>query len=296
MLRVRHETRYDYRGTASLAYELAWQTPLNDRQQNCLQHKIRIDPKPKYQTTKVDFFGNTVTYFEVHKPHHQLTVVSDAMVERVYRSREPLVAVSWESCRFEALTDARLRAQFTQFAYPSQQAPAHPEIAEYVAALAVPGKSILLLVSELTQAIYTDFKYCTGSTHIDTTVSEVWETREGVCQDFAHIAVTALRSLGMMTAYVSGYLLTHPAEGETKRVGADASHAWYAVFVPGYGWLHSDPTNNIWVEDEHITVALGRDYGDVPPLKGLCYGGGKRQPEVMVTVERISKEEVGYGY
>ncbi len=295
-MRVRHETRYDYPGTASLAYELAWQTPLTDRQQTCLQHKIRIDPKPKYQTTRIDFFGNTATYFEVHKPHHQLKVVSEATVERLPRARQALATVGWELCRYAQLTDSRQKTQLVQFAYPGTMTPVHEDIAAFMQTLAGEGKSILAVVEELTAAIFAGFSYRSGVTQIDTSVKEVWESRHGVCQDFAHVAVTALRSVGLMAAYVSGYVLTVPPAGQPKLVGADASHAWYAVYVPGFGWLHSDPTNNIWVENEHITLALGRDYADVPPLKGLCYGGGHRAPEVSVTVEKVSKEEFGYGY
>lgn len=295
LLRVRHETRYEYPHIASLAYELAWQTPLNMAPQSCLQHKLKIDPKPRFQHVYKDFFGNTVTYFEVHKPHHQLTVVSEAVVERRRHSSQALSGTPWQQCRYDSLADEKAKAPYCLFAYPGPMTPAHEGIARFASECAEASTSIVELVDTLNRRIFTELKYTTGATHTETTVAEVWESREGVCQDFAHIAVVALRSLGLMAAYVSGYLLTYPPDGEEKRIGADASHAWFAVYVPEFGWLHADPTNNIWVDDEHITVAIGRDYSDIPPLKGLCYGGGQLHPEVKVSVERISKEDVEHG-
>ncbi|WP_232465148.1 transglutaminase family protein [Oleiphilus messinensis] len=295
LLRVRHETVYRYPGAASLAYNMAWLTPLNDPQQNCLQHRVKIDPKPRLTETRMDVFGNQCTYFEVHKPHDMLKVVSHAVVERHTGTLDAIKETTWEQCRYRELGNAHQRVRSCRFAYPGPITPALPGLAEYAQVAFVSERPIVEAIAAFTKQIFSEFSYQTGATHVDTPIDVVWQTRKGVCQDFAHIAVSGLRSIGLIAAYVSGYIVTNPPEGEEKLQGTDASHAWYAVFIPGYGWLHSDPTNDMWVRDEHITVALGRDYSDVPPLKGVCYGGGQQHPDVAVTVERISEEDASYG-
>lgn len=299
-LRVRHETRYDYHLPASLAYEVAWLKPRHLPEQRVLQHKLRIDPAPRFVITQEDLFGNWRTYFEVHKSHHALSVESEAVVIRHPVDPGVIGALPWHACRYEEVADPALRTQLCAFAFPGPITPYHAEVASYgrekIDGLFVDGDSTVeptigRLVEVLTSAIHCDFTYVPGVTNTETTVDEIWQSNKGVCQDFAHLAIVALRSMGLVAAYVSGYLLTKPPEGEEKLIGSDASHAWFAVFVPGHGWLHSDPTNNMWVGQEHITVALGRDYTDVPPLKGMCYGGGERQPEVRVTVDPITEEE-----
>ncbi len=292
VLRVKHETRYDYEQAASLAYEVAWLKPRVLPEQRVLKHKLRIEPAPRFVTTQEDVFGNWRTYFEVHKSHHTLSVESEAIVVRRPSETDALKEIPWERCTYSAMEDPTVRTQLCSLAFPGPMTPLHGYIAAYAREMVSEGLSIHALITKLTESIFCDFTYVPGVTSIETTVDEVWRTNRGVCQDFAHVAIVALRSLGLVAAYVSGYLLTHPPEGQEKLVGADASHAWFAVFVPGIGWVHSDPTNNMWVGQEHITIALGRDYTDVPPLKGMCYGGGERQPEVRVSVDPITEEEV----
>ena len=294
-IRVRHETLYRYPGQASLAYNKAWLAPIVRLEQQVLEHRLRIEPKPRFQHVQTDIFGNRVHYFEVHKPHLKLRVISEAVVGR---SPKPLNAACdrpWETATYAGLK-GRQMMELCSFAYPSPMAPYHEEISDYTAISFKPGRSVQEAFMDFSARIHREFKYVSGATQVDTPLSEFWEHREGVCQDFAHLAVSGLRSLGLIAAYVSGYIMTYPPEGEEKRQGADASHAWVALYVPDYGWLHVDPTNDMWVKDEHVIVAIGRDYSDVPPLKGVCYGAAQQQPEVAVTLERISREEVSYGH
>ncbi len=292
---MRHETLYRYPGQASLAYNKAWLAPIVRLEQQVLEHRLRIDPKPRFQHVQTDSFGNRVHYFEVHKPHMKLRVISEAIVGRCPKPFNAACERPWEQATYASL-QGRQQMEMCSFAYPSPMAPAHDEIRDYTAIAFKPGRSLLEALFELSSRIHRDFKYVSGATQVDTPLSEFWELREGVCQDFAHLAVSGLRSLGLIAAYVSGYIMTYPPEGQEKRQGSDASHAWVALYVPDYGWLHVDPTNDMWVKDEHVIVAIGRDYSDIPPLKGVCYGAAQQQPEVAVTLERISREEVPYGH
>ncbi|WP_020410622.1 transglutaminase family protein [Hahella ganghwensis] len=292
---MRHETLYRYPGLASLAYNKAWLAPLVRLEQQVLEHRVRIDPKPRFQHVQTDSFGNRVHYFEVHKPHQQLKVTSEAVVGRCPKPLNDACQFPWEQITYHSL-QARQKMELCSFAYPSPMAPYHEEAKDYAQSCFSPARPVAESLLDFAGRIYRDFSYESGATQVDTTLGEFLDIRKGVCQDFAHLAVSGLRSLGLVAAYVSGYVMTYPPEGEEKRQGADASHAWVALYVPDYGWLHVDPTNNMWVSDEHVIVAIGRDYSDVPPLKGVCYGAGQQQPEVAVTLERISREELSYGH
>lgn len=295
-LRVRHDTTYSYPVTASLAYNLAWLAPLNNDSQELLQHQITVNPKPQIERMQTDSFGNSVRYFEVHSPHSQLQVSSEATVTRRPRPRNRHCQLPWESLRFDALADTRLQVQFCAFAYPSPMVSFADEIRDYTLVSFTKQRPMAEALLSFANRIYADYDYDPFATKVETTLQEFCQLRKGVCQDFSHFAVSGLRSIGLVAAYVSGYVMTYPPEGQEKRPGSDASHAWVAVWVPDYGWLHVDPTNKMWVEDEHLIVALGRDYSDVPPLKGVCYGAGQQQPEVAVTMKTISSEELSHGH
>ncbi len=295
-LRVIHETLYQYPGPASLAYNTAWMAPLARIEQQVLEHHLLITPHPQFQHTQTDSFGNRMHYFEVHSPHSELKVVSKSVIVRQPKPLNKACSLPWEQMRFTALRDHAQKAEFCPFAYPSPMISVHPEIRAYTEISFTPGRPLAEALLEFATRIHDDFEYKSGATQIETTLEEFWEMRKGVCQDFSHLAVAGLRNVGLIAAYVSGYVMTYPPEGEEKRLGADASHAWVAVFVTGYGWVHVDPTNKIWVENDHVIVAMGRDYSDVPPLKGVCYGAAQQQPEVAVTMQRINPEETSYGH
>ena len=295
-LRVSHQTAYHYPAQASLAYNKAWLAPLARLEQQVLEHTVRVTPKPQFQRNQIDIFGNSVRYFEVQVPHTQLQVVSDALIARQPKAQNAFCQKPWEAVRFEALSDRQLQLQYCPFAYPSPMVPFNQEIKEYALSSFTEQRPLAAALMDFASRIYQDFAYDSGATQVETTLQEFCKLRKGVCQDFSHFAVSGLRSLGLIAAYVSGYVMTYPPEGQEKRPGSDASHAWVALFVPDYGWLHVDPTNQMWVADEHIILAMGRDYTDVPPLKGVCYGAGQQQPEVAVTMQRVNYEEIPYGY
>jgi transglutaminase-like putative cysteine protease len=191
---------------------------------------------------------------------------------------------AWEVVRDEvadARSDEALEA--LEFSFASAYAPLLPELEAYAAVSFTPGRPILAAALDLAHRIFTEFRYEPGSTSLATGIAEAFAMRRGVCQDFAHLGIACLRTLGLPARYVSGYLLTQPAGGRERLVGADASHAWLAVWVPGHGWVDVDPTNDVIPGDEHITVAWGRDYGDVSPVSGVMFGGGAH--EVMVSVD-----------
>lgn len=295
-LRVRHKTAYHYPGTVSLAYNKAWLAPLARLEQQVLEHTVRVTPKPQFLRNHIDIFGNSVQYFEVHNPHSQLQVVSNALVARKPKKLGDACQKPWETRRFQTFTDQQMQLQYCPYAYPSPMVPFIEEVKDYTLASFREDRPVAEALLDFACRIYHDFKYDPVATHVETTLHEFCELRKGVCQDFSHFAVSGLRSLGMVAAYVSGYVMTYPPEGQEKRPGSDASHAWVALFVPEYGWLHVDPTNKMWVENEHIILAMGRDYSDVPPLKGVCYGAGQQQPEVAVTMQKIDYEELPYGH
>lgn len=286
-MRVTHETRYSYPGDSALAYNRGWLAPIRDEHQSPLEHAVDILPEPGFQCWQGDAFGNASLYFEIHTPHSELSVTSVASVERHPRPQNESCRWPWEYHQYTQLKDTDERSWLCPFAFPSARAPHRPAIADYVRKSFSDGRPLAEALEDLSARIYSDFTYESGSTQVDTPLDDFWAAGKGVCQDYAHLAVSGLRSLGLMAAYVSGYVMTASA-GETPLQGADASHAWVAVYVSGYGWLHIDPTNNLWVRDEHLTLALGRDYSDIPPLKGLGFGTGRQPPEVAVTLERLS--------
>lgn len=288
-LSVRHETTYRYQGAASLGYSLAWLTPRPLPTQDLREHHINVYPKPRFLHESLDAFGNVQHYFEIHKGHSELRIQSQAVVECCAAPDIGLLQEPWETYRPEGVTGAEGDPPAWDFVYPTPLIPLADAYIEYARQVFTPGRPLGEALLVFNAQIHTDFQYLPGATDVDTPLSEVWENRAGVCQDFAHFAVSCLRGIGLAAAYVSGYLLTYPRPGESKRIGADASHAWFAVWAgPQHGWVQLDPTNNLVVGDEHIVVAIGRDYSDTPPVKGVCFGGGQHQLAVGVTVEQLT--------
>ncbi len=289
-LQVKHETAYHYQSAVALGYSLAWLTPRSLGDQRLLEQHLVVLPKPRFQHHMRDAFGNTQHYFEVHKSHSELRIQSTAIVERESAPDVAALTQPWESAKPKGLETGADDLPVWEFIYPTELVPLHAHYTDYACAIFTPGRPLGEALLAFNHQVHTDFQYVPGSTAVDTPLEQVWEHRSGVCQDFAHFALAALRGIGLAVAYVSGYLLTHPRPGEAKLVGADASHAWFAVWTPDNGWLHLDPTNDIVVGDEHIVLAIGRDYSDSPPVKGVCFSGGLHQLSVAVTVNELAVE------
>lgn len=294
-LQVKHETAYHYQSAVALGYSLAWLTPRTMRNQRLLEQRLIISPKPRFQQTMRDAFGNTQHYFEVHKAHTELRIQSAAIVECERAPDVAALTLPWESARPKGLTAGTGELPAWEFIYPTALVPLDTNYTDYARAIFTPERPLGEALLAFNRQLHNDFQYLPGSTAVDTPLAEVWENRAGVCQDFAHLAIAALRGIGLAVAYVSGYLLTYPRAGETKRIGADASHAWFAVWTPDAGWIHLDPTNDTVVGDEHIVLAIGRDYADSPPVKGVCFSGGLHQLSVAVTVNELAIDETTSG-
>lgn len=288
--RVIHETRYVYTETASLCHSVARLTPRNLPGQKLLRSQVIIDPMPSAYREHTDIFANTMCYFALQQPHEHLTVTAASEVE-LTRDRavgNPAKEQSWEEARAALLRDGAAEyLDARPFILPSPQVAPSAELAAFAAASFRPGRPILEALQSLMEQIHREFSFVPGYTTVSTPLHEVLQHRKGVCQDFAHLGIGCLRTLGLAARYVSGYLETMPPPGKAKLRGADVSHAWYAVFVPGLGWVDYDPTNNLLPATQHITIAVGRDYSDVVPVKGVIFGGGSQQLFVSVDMERL---------
>lgn len=284
--RVVHRTEYRYESEVSSSYGELYVLPRDAPGQACRSARVRIEPEPYDYRERTDFYGNRAAYFAVLEPHTRLTVTAESMVD-VSRpgSIPPPVDQAWETIRDRLRLDPGDDAFDARgFLLDSPKVAVTPAVAAYAAASFPAGRPLTEALTELTARIHADFAYEPGSTSVRTTLAELLEGRKGVCQDFAHLAVGCLRSVGLAARYVSGYLETRPPPGRPRLVGADVSHAWASVFVPDAGWVDVDPTNDRFVTDRYVTTAYGRDYGDVSPLKGVIYTKSKKH-ELHVSVD-----------
>lgn len=268
---IEHRTTYTYSAVVTGSYGRGYLTPRELPYQRCLSHQLRIDPEPADQSSGTDVYGNVDTYFHVLAEHDRLVVTGESVVEvdppAPDRYTGGPAALPWEEAR-PSHTNGPLEVEFVLDLHPPEITPA---IAEYAAESFTPGRPLGAAVGELRSRIYRDFTYRSGSTTVSTKVADVFSAREGVCQDFARLALACLRSQGLAGVYVSGYLATDPPPGKERMVGADATHAWVAVWAPGGHWMGFDPTNDQFTDGRYVTVAWGRDYADVPPLRGIIY-------------------------
>jgi transglutaminase-like putative cysteine protease len=273
---VTHRTVYRYSDVVTSSYGRGFLTPRDSPRQRCLSHELTIDPEPSDSSTSRDVYGNLMSYFHVTERHRALTVVSHSVVEvdppvpELYgggSARAP-----WEIARPVGL-DGALATEFTLDLRPPEIT---DNVRDYAAPSFAPGRPLIEVLHDLTSRIYSDFTYRPGSTTVSTGVSEVLTAREGVCQDFARLAIACLRANGLAASYVSGYLATDPPPGKERMVGIDATHAWAAVWTPQNQWLGLDPTNDQMVDERYIIVGWGRDYADVPPLRGIIYTDSER--------------------
>ncbi len=275
--RLRHTTTYTYDAPVSDSLGVAHLVPLALPWQQVSDYVVTVTPQPGDLADDRDYYGNHVTYFQVTRPHRELVVEGSGEVDVVARVvPAEALATPWESLR--PLRDPDLPGAWavTDFALPSAQVD-HPAAAvEYAALSLTPGRAVGEAVTDLMHRVHGDFDYDRTATTVTSTVAHILDRRAGVCQDFAHLMLACLRAHGLAARYVSGYLATEPPPGKERIVGADASHAWVEVWLGGEEWLALDPTNDQEVADRHVTVARGRDYGDVPPLKGVIFTEAKK--------------------
>ncbi len=290
--RVTHRTDYAYPELISLGYSETRMSPRNrEGQQQVLRHRLDIDPRPDYISEREDYFGNRVLHFAIQRPHRQLAVT--AITELDVSGADDLLpldsGMSWEQSVNALANDwSQVGLDARQYLLESPLVKPIPELADYARQSFPAGRPLQECVRELMERIHQGFTYDPAATTLATPLSAVFRERRGVCQDFAHLGIACLRSMGLAARYVSGYLETLPPPGKEKLVGSDASHAWFAVYHPVIGWLDYDPTNNLIPMSQHITTAWGRDYADVSPIKGVIFGGGsKHDAKVSVDVERL---------
>ena len=286
---VSHRTTYSYAESVDLSHHVLRLRPRLLPYQRVVRANLIATPMPARSTDVIDHFGNIATYLTVEEPHERLVIEERSVVEVGFPPAPPAAAVAdWESVRdllSNGLSPELIEA--SEFTFESPLVPLLPEVAGYGAASFPPGRSLIEAARDLTQRIHHDFVFDPTATAVSTPLAEVMRQRRGVCQDFAHVEIAALRSLGLAARYVSGYIRTHRRDG-ARTIGADASHAWVSVFCPDHGWVDFDPTNNLVVDDQHVVVAWGRDYADVSPIRGVILGGGHHSLDVAVELIPVS--------
>jgi transglutaminase-like putative cysteine protease len=285
---VVHSTRYDYSGPVSLSHHVARLTPRALSHQTCAQHELEIDPVPEVMVSHLDYFGNSMTFFIMQSAHTRLTVCARSIVE-LTPLPTPVSSTPWE----RAAERTSMPCDALECAVDSTPARLGAALAAYASASVPAGRPLLKAVEELTARIYDEFTYDSTATDTTTTLAQVFDSKRGVCQDFARVEIACLRSLGLAARYVSGYLETACASAVPRLAGADASHAWLAVYDPEAGWVDVDPTNNLFPTDRHVTVGWGLDFVDVSPIRGIILGGGEHSLRVGVDVSRVAETAIG---
>ena len=284
---VLHTTEYAYTESVAVSHHMARLRPRDLPHQRCVHHELDIEPAPAVTSTHVDYFGNAVTFFAMQGAHKSLIVRARSTVEADGSTR----AAPAETPPWETATDrSALTLDALEFLFDSTDPAPTPGLEPYARASFQKGRPLLEAVVELTGRIHDEFTFDSKATTVATPLGDVFKSRRGVCQDFARLEIACLRTLGIPAQYVSGYLETVPPPGTPRLLGADASHAWLAVYCPGIGWIPVDPTNNLLPSDTHITLAWGRDYDDVSPVRGVILGGGAHTLRVQVDVVRIEPE------
>ena len=296
---VVHETRYDYGSLVSLSQQQLHLSPRILAWQQIEEQRIDIKPVPNWRRDGQDAFGNPVSWIAFNAPHEALLIRSAMSIAVTPHLPTDLdKSPAWETVRDQLAYDssaprpADLDAM--RFLFESPHVRIKHELAAYAADCFPPGRPVLIGAQALMAKIFKEFKFDPEATTVSTPILEVLEKKRGVCQDFAHLMIGCLRALGLSARYVSGYLLTRPPPGKPRLIGADASHAWVSVYAPDCvnDWVDFDPTNNLLPNTEHITVAVGRDFSDISPLRGIILGGGGTEPEVAVTVTPLDEEEI----
>ena len=284
LYRAAHTTRYLYETPVAQCLSETRLRPRTLPWQTVVESSIRTLPRATSVDRRVDYFGNEVSVFAIQESHERFFTVSTSLVRLTPREMAT-PALSWEAVRDMLATHATPAAlDAVEFVFDSTLVVTGPELAELATPSFTPGRPLVEAVEDLSHRIHEQFAYTPKSTTIDTPLGETLRARRGVCQDFTHVMIGALRSLHLAARYVSGYLRSGP-----RLQGAEASHAWVSVFT-GEGWMDIDPTNDVRADTSHLTVAWGRDYADVPPVKGIATGGGTHRVEVEVRVDEVSED------
>jgi len=287
---IRHRTTYRYHSEVAYSRLVAHFVPRATTRQRRLAFEVDLSPEPVNSSERPDFFGNVTSWFTIDEPHAVLDIFAESRVAvDPIPAFAPQQSMGWEAARstFEAPSDPET-LDALQYTFDTVLTATNEHVAAYARSSFSPGRPLFDCVLDLNARIHADFTYDKEATDTRTTVGRILELRAGVCQDLAHVGLATVRSMGLAARYVSGYLLTHPPAGRDRLIGADASHAWFAVWIPPFGWVDFDPTNNMLPSSEHITVAWGRDYADVAPIHGIITGGGEHEVEVAVDVTPLS--------
>lgn len=286
--RIVHKTTYRYKTPVSIGNHAVYLTPRSLPKHRCLSHRLLITPSPATLSERIDCFGNREKFFSIQAPHTELVIEARSKVKVTAGKPWPAKAPAWEDVAAAIsmdLSPAVLEAY--EFVFDSPRVRASKEFAAYAAVSFTPRRPLTEALLDLTSRIHSDFRFDSKATTVRTRPEEAFRKRRGVCQDFAQVQLACLRSLKLPARYVSGYLRTFPPPGRPRLIGADASHAWVSVFCPGIGWLDVDATNNVVPSDGHVTLAWGRDYGDVSPVRGMILGGRDHKLEVGVDMEPL---------
>jgi transglutaminase-like putative cysteine protease len=286
---VRHTTHYKYADRVTRCYNMANVIPRDTARQRCLKNRIVLSPLPATTHKRTDYFGNQTFHFEIQKPHTELIITAESEVQITERDQEPNLdlGISYrDALEYMATSTRQDTIEAREYLLNSPMIECSEALAAYARPSFASDRSLKSCVSELTTRIYSEFSYDPQFSTIATPLVEVLKHKKGVCQDFAHLQVGCLRSVGIPAKYVSGYIETMPKPGEEKLIGADATHAWIAYFCPEEGWIEFDPTNDVLAasDGQHIVTAFGRDYYDVTPVKGVIFGGGE-SPVLSVSVD-----------
>ena len=287
--RIIHRTTYKYAEPVSVSHHAARFEPRHESAQECLGFNFTVTPPPAVTKTHTDYFGNSVCMFSIQRLHQRMEVVAESRVSVAARTPPaPGLSPRWTTVQAQfrdPVSPADARPY--EFCLDSPFVSASPEYADYARECFADDVPLLVGTRQLTERIFREFRYDTNATVVGTPLSECWKKRRGVCQDFAHLGIACLRSLGLPARYVSGYIRTVAPPGKPRLIGADASHAWLAVYCPHTGWVDFDPTNNLLTGEDHVTVAIGRDFSDVSPLSGILTGGGEHEVKVAVDMEPL---------
>jgi len=289
VLSVSHVTEYQYSARVELGHHIAHLIPRGDDHQNVDQYELSIDPVPNDLRNGTDAFGNVRSYFSIFSAHERLRVEASSRlyVNDRYPDLDPAVSPDWQSVRDRLQYRAGVPyLPASEFVFVSPYVPRDPELARYALASFAQSRPLVQAAIELMHRVHADFRYRPASTEVSTPVLQAFRERTGVCQDFSHVMIGCLRSIGLSARYVSGYLVTASTPERKRPIGADASHAWISVYCPVLGWVDLDATNDVIPRQRHVTVAIGRDYGDVTPLRGVIRGGGEHALSVAVRVTR----------
>jgi transglutaminase-like putative cysteine protease len=287
--RIIHKTIYKYKQPVSIGNHVVCLTPRSLPRHECTWNELRITPTPAAISERVDYFGNRIRFFSIQEPHEELVVEARSeVIMNGFAAPWPKVSPAWDEVARSLPNDLSAPAlNAYQFVFESPRIRPSAEFASYAAQSFTRGRPLAEALLDLTKRLHADFRFDKEATTVRTPPEEAFRKRRGVCQDFAHLQIAFLRSLNLPARYISGYLRTYRIPEKPEPQGYDVSHAWVSVYCPGAGWLDVDPTNNVVPSQNHVTLAWGRDYGDVSPLRGLILGGRDHTLDVRVDIEAL---------